>query len=69
MEKGEATCIGVEGDLPRLVGVDEPFQYIDGSTPDGLHALGLEYGASETRAFTGRWVRHDALQLDAEHQS
>ena len=69
LEKGEAKCIGVEGDLPRLVGVDESFQYVDGSSPDGLYALGIEYGASDTRAFTGRWVRHDALHLDAEHQS
>ena len=65
LEKGEARCIGVEGDLPRLVGGEERFRYVDGSSPDGLHAVGIEYGATETRAFTGRWVRHDALELDA----
>ena len=68
LEKGEASCIGVEGDLPRVVGVEQAFEYVDGSSADGLYALGVEYGDSTTRVFTGRWLHHDALQLDAETQ-
>jgi hypothetical protein len=62
-ELGQAACIGVEGDLPRVISADDTFDYADASSMNGKYALGIEFKQA-VRVFTGRWVGHDSLVLD-----
>jgi hypothetical protein len=65
-ERGEAECIGVEGELPFAALPGQRYRYIDGSSPDGKHSLGIEYGAASGAAFIGDWLGHEDLALDDE---
>lgn len=66
-EVGEAECIGLEGQLPKDITLGERYRYADGSTPNGLHTLGLELDEPGSAAvFTGSWLKDKDLELDDE---
>jgi hypothetical protein len=65
-EKGLAECLGIEGDLPKAVLPGEKYPFADGSTPDGRYTLGIEYYREPPAVYTGRWLKHAALEMDDE---
>ena len=65
-ETGNAECIGLEGDLPKLLTAGETYPYVDASSPDGRFTLGIEYDDEVPTVFWGRWLKHSALRLDDE---
>jgi len=65
-ERGEAECIGAEGELPFVVRLGETYRYVDGSSPDGKHSVGIEYDADPPNVFVGDWLRHEDVALDDE---
>jgi hypothetical protein len=67
-EKGQAECIGVEGDLPIEVQSGETYAFADASSPDGRYTLGIEYDADPPTVFVGRWLTFMDLKLDDEAQ-
>jgi hypothetical protein len=64
-ERGDAACVGAEGELPFVVALGERYRYVDGSSPDGKHSLGIEYG-NDPAIFIGDWLGHEDLALDDE---
>lgn len=66
MEMGEASCLGIEGQLPKAVLPDESYRYIDASSPDGRYALGIELDEEPPTLFIGEWLAHEEVQLDDE---
>ena len=65
-EVGEAVCVGVEGQLPARVLVGERYRYVDASSLDGALSLGVELDEQPPTSFLGRWLPHEAIQLDDE---
>ncbi len=65
-EVGEATCLGVEGRLPKVVLPDETYGYADASSPDGRFALGIEMDDEPPTLFLGEWLGQNDLMLDDE---
>ena len=65
-EVGDAVCLGAEGALPEIVEEGETFRYIDASSLDGKHSLGVELRRAGTRIFRGRWLAHELVTLDDE---
>lgn len=65
---GRAKCIGIEGNLPKVIQTGEGYDYVDGSSPDGKETFGIEYDQDPPTVFVGRWVSHAALNLDDEGQ-
>jgi hypothetical protein len=65
-ERGEAECIGAEGELPFVVRLGEKYRYVDGSSPDGKHAVGVEYDEDPANVFVGDWLVHEDIRLDDE---
>lgn len=65
-EVGLAECIGVEGDLPIAVQTGETYRFVDASSPDGRHTLGIEYDAEPPTVFVGRWLTYANLTLEDE---
>ena len=65
-EMGEAQCIGIEGDLPRTFELGETYPFVDASTRDGRHALGIEFDDDPPSVYLGRWLRFASLRLDDE---
>lgn len=65
-ETGEAVCLGAEGALPEVFEEGERFAYLDASSLDGKYNLGIEARKPAPRAFKGRWLSHDLVQLDDE---
>lgn len=65
-EVGEALCIGVEGDLPRVIESGETYRYVDASSPAGLYTLGIEYDDEPPSVYLGRWLKAAELSLDEE---
>lgn len=67
-EKGMATCLGMEGELPRGILPNEQYPYVDGSSYDGEYTFGLEYDNDngQPTLFVGKWVRPNQLKLDDE---
>jgi len=65
-EVGTAECIGVEGELPERYLTGETYPYVDASSPDGRHTLGIEYDDDKPSGFVGRWLKHAELRLDDE---
>ncbi len=57
LEKGTATCLGLEGELPKGILPDEEYAYADGGSLDGVYALGIEYDDDQPTVFIGKWVR------------
>ncbi len=56
LEKGTATCLGLEGELPKGILPDEVYPYADGGSLDGVYALGIEYDDDQPTLFIGEWV-------------
>ncbi|MFH0902249.1 MAG: DUF4178 domain-containing protein [Pseudomonadota bacterium] len=65
-ESGKAECLGVEGDLPLVITVGESYQFVDGSSPDGRLAMGIEYDQDPPSVFVGRWLAHSEVRLEDE---
>ncbi len=65
-EKGEAECLGMEGELLERVETGERYPYADGSSLDGRYTLGLEYDGEWPTVFKGEWIAHEELVLDDE---
>jgi hypothetical protein len=65
-EVGTAECIGIEGDLPKMITTGETYPYVDASSPDGRYTLGIEYDDDTPTAFFGRWLKWSELKLDDE---
>lgn len=56
LERGEAVCLGLEGELPKGLLPDEQYLYADGSSLDGQYALGIEFDGDEPAIFVGEWI-------------
>ena len=67
-EKGQAECIGVEGDLPIEVKTGERYAFADASSPDGRYIFGIEFDDDPPALFIGRWLAFSDLKLDDEAQ-
>jgi len=68
-ETGQAVCVGAEGELPMVVLPGERYDYIDGSSPDGRHSLGIEYDDEDRPSvFVGDWIPARELVIDGEGQ-
>ncbi len=65
-EIGNAKCIGIEGELPKLIEIDEVYPYIDASSLDGRYILSIEYDDEPPTVFIGRWLNYSHLSLDDE---
>ncbi|MCB9487489.1 MAG: DUF4178 domain-containing protein [Deltaproteobacteria bacterium] len=65
-EVGTAKCIGVEGDLPKVVTIGEEYRYADASSPDGRYNLSVEYDDTPPTLFRGHWLKYAAMRLDDE---
>jgi hypothetical protein len=65
-ERGQAECIGAEGELPFVVRLGDTYRYVDGSSPDGKRAVGIEYDGEPASVFVGDWLAHEDVQLDDE---
>lgn len=65
-EIGYAECLGVEGDLPKMIQSGERYKYADGSSPDGRYTIGIEYDETPPTVFFGRWIKYASLKLDDE---
>lgn len=65
-EKGEAVCLGVEGKLPKAVLSDETYRFADGSSLEGIYTLGIEYDDDPPTVYTGKWLKHAAIEMDDE---
>ena len=65
-EVGHAECIGLEGDLPKMIASGEKYPYVDASSPDGDYTLGIEFDDEMPTLFVGRWLKHAELKLDDE---
>ncbi len=65
-EKGEAVCLGVEGKLPKAVFSEETYRFADGSSPEGIYTLGIEFDNDPPTVFTGKWLKYAAMHLDDE---
>jgi len=63
-EVGHAECIGLEGQLPESFELGETYDYVDGSTADGAHTVGIEFDEDQPMVYVGEWIDHDALELD-----
>lgn len=65
-EVGAAECIGVEGDLPKVVTVGEKYNYVDASSLDGKYILSIEYDDEKPSVYLGNWLNYTSLKLDDE---
>jgi hypothetical protein len=65
-EIGVASCVGIEGSLPKVLRPGEAYGYADGASPDGVHSLGIEYNANPPAIFCGDWLDPASLKLDDE---
>ncbi len=65
-ERGLATCLGMEGNLPIKATTGEEYRFVDASSLDGRFALGIEYDATPPTLFLGKWLRSSEIQLDNE---
>jgi len=65
-ETGEAECIGIEGEVPKLVEIGETYSYVDASSLDGRFSLSIEYDDDPPTVFIGRWLNYAHLSLDDE---
>jgi len=65
-EVGLAECIGMEGDLPRLVKTGETYHFADAASPDGNHTMGIEYDDQPPTVFIGRWVKYASIKMEDE---
>lgn len=65
-ETGHAECIGIEGDLPKVVTAGETYPYVDASSLDGRYLLSIEYDEDTPSVFLGRWLKYGEISLDDE---
>jgi hypothetical protein len=65
-ERGLAECIGAEGEVPCLAVPGTRYAYVDGSSPDGKHSVGIEYETEAGVVFVGNWLAAEDLSLDDE---
>ncbi|MFK7987729.1 MAG: DUF4178 domain-containing protein [Sandaracinaceae bacterium] len=65
-EVGEATCVGISGELPAAILTGEVYRFIDASSLDGSMSLGVELDDEPPTAFLGRWLAHESVVLDDE---
>jgi hypothetical protein len=65
-EFGDAQCIGIEGELPRVVLPDQKYPYVDAATPDGDRSLGIEYTSDPPITYVGEWLNHTVIKMDDE---
>ena len=63
LERGQAVCLGLEGELPKGLLPDETYRYADGGSLDGTYALGIEYDDTPPTIFVGRWVEAKDIQV------
>lgn len=54
-EKNSAKCVGIEGQLPKVILVDDTIKYIDLSSPKG-DIMSLEYDKEGLSLYTGSWI-------------
>ena len=65
-EVGQAECLGVEGELPIMVQTGEKYAFADGSSPDGIYTLGIEYDQDPPTVFIGKWLKYEEIRMDDE---
>lgn len=61
-EKNSASCLGIEGQLPKVVLMGDELNYIDLSSPKG-DIITLEYDKKGLNLFAGSWI--DPFELKA----
>ena len=64
-EIGHASCMGIEGELPKEIHPNENYIYIDATSYDGKSCLGLELREPPT-IYVGSWLEGTQIQLDDE---
>jgi len=65
-EVGIASCLGIEGQVPRAILPDETYGYADGSSVDGTRTLGIEVDDVPPTFFVGHRLQHEDVVLDDE---
>jgi len=65
-EVGIATCLGIEGQVPKEVLPDETYAYADGTSVDGKQTLGIEVDEVPPTVFVGHRLDHDDVRMDDE---
>lgn len=63
---GKTSCIGIEGDIPKVVLPDESYLFADGSSVDGRYSLGIEFDGDTPTIFHGHWLKYASIQMDDE---
>lgn len=65
-EVGNARCIGIEGELPKVIEVGETYPYVDASSLDGKYILSIEYDDDTPSIYLGNWLNYSSIKLDDE---
>jgi hypothetical protein len=65
-EVGEATCVGIEGQIPDAILPDEVYPYADAASMDGRLTLGIEYDDEPPTIFQGHRLAQEQVRLDDE---
>ncbi|MBI5525096.1 MAG: DUF4178 domain-containing protein [Deltaproteobacteria bacterium] len=65
-EVGQTRCLGIEGDLPKVVSPDESYRFADASSVDGKYSLGIELDAEKPTVYFGHWLKYASIQMDDE---
>lgn len=64
LEVGQASCLGIEGELPRNILPNEHYAYADGSSLDGKYTVGFEFDDDAPTVFWGEWVSPTDIQCE-----
>ncbi len=63
-ETGEAACEGYVGQLPELVEMALPFQYVHLSEPRG-GLMTIEYFPDRFKVYQGQWIDHYSITINS----
>jgi hypothetical protein len=66
-EVGTATCLGLEGALPKKANTGTGYRYADAVTADGKKVLGIEYASTPPDLFLGQYIGHADIILDFDN--
>ena len=65
-EIGAASCLGMEGALPKKANTGDAYKYADAVSGDGKKVLGVEFAAAAPELFLGRFINHGDIALNFE---
>lgn len=64
LEVGQASCLGIEGELPRDIAPNEQYAYADGASLDGKYTVGIEFDDTIPTVFWGEWLSPNDIQCE-----